>query len=62
MHVEPPLPGMEELSRLLRYGEQRARDLGIEVEDVAGLVDEYRAEVAYGRRPDSVDRSRSGSC
>ena len=30
---------------LLRYGERRARELGIRPEDVARLVEEYRAEV-----------------
>lgn len=30
---------------LLRYGERRARELGIRPEDVSRLVAEYRAEV-----------------
>lgn len=34
-----------EWRQLLRYGEQRARAQGIGPEDVAPLVDEYRAEV-----------------
>ncbi len=29
----------------LQYGEERAREQGIGPEDVAGLVEEYRAEV-----------------
>ncbi|MXZ91322.1 MAG: ribbon-helix-helix protein, CopG family, partial [Chloroflexi bacterium] len=33
-----------EWRQLLRYGEERARDRGISPEDVAGLVEEYRAE------------------
>ena len=33
-----------EWRRLLDYGEQRARALGIGPEDVERLVDEYRAE------------------
>jgi len=35
-----------EWRQLLQYGEARARAKGIGPEDVAGLVDEYRAEVA----------------
>ena len=31
---------------LFRYGEERARDLGIGPEDVERLVEEYRQEVA----------------
>ena len=34
-----------EWRQLLRYGEERARQLGIGPEDVADLVEEYRAEV-----------------
>ena len=34
-----------EWRQLLQYGEERARDKGIGPEDVAGLVEEYRAEV-----------------
>ncbi len=34
-----------EWRRLLQYGEDRARGKGIGPEDVAGLVEEYRAEV-----------------
>ena len=33
-----------EWRQLLRYGEERARTLGIGPEDVADLVEEYRAE------------------
>ncbi len=36
-----------EWSQLLRYGEDRAREKGIGPEDVAGLVEAYRAEVSY---------------
>lgn len=32
--------------RLLEYGEQKAREMGIGPEDVANLVEEYRAEVS----------------
>ena len=35
-----------EWRQLLRYGEDRARDRGIGPEDVADLVEEYRAEAA----------------
>ena len=35
-----------EWRRLLQYGEGRAREKGISPEDVAGLVEEYRAEVS----------------
>lgn len=38
-----------EWRQLLRYGEQRARAQGIGPEDVAPLVDEYRAEVGASR-------------
>lgn len=34
-----------EWRQLLQYGEERAREQGIGPEDVAGLVEEYRAEV-----------------
>ena len=33
-----------EWRQLLYYGEERARERGIGPEDVAGLVEEYRAE------------------
>ncbi len=39
-----------EWRQLLRYGEERAREKGIGPEDVAGLVEEYRAEVGSSRR------------
>ncbi len=35
--------------QLLQYGEQKAREKGIGPEDVAGLVEEYRAEVGSSR-------------
>ena len=35
-----------EWRQLLQYGEQRAREKGIGPEDVAPLVEEYRAEVS----------------
>ncbi len=35
--------------QLLQYGEERAREKGIGPEDVAGLVEEYRAEVSSSR-------------
>ena len=38
-----------EWRQLLQYGEDRARELGIGPEDVAGLVEEYRAEVGQPR-------------
>ena len=34
---------------LLRYGEQRTRDLKINSEDVCRLVEEYRAEIGSSR-------------
>ena len=34
-----------EWRELLRYGERRARELGIRPEDVERLIAEYRAEV-----------------
>ena len=38
-----------EWRQLLQYGEERAREKGIGPEDVAGLVEEYRAEVGSSR-------------
>ena len=38
-----------EWRQLLQYGEERAREKGIGPEDVAGLVEEYRAEVSSSR-------------
>ena len=38
-----------EWRQLLQYGEGRAREKGIGPEDVAGLVEEYRAEVSSSR-------------
>ena len=38
-----------EWRQLLQYGEERAREKGIGPEDVAGLVEEYRAEVRSSR-------------
>ena len=38
-----------EWRQLLQYGEERAREKGIGPEDVAGLVEEYRAEVISSR-------------
>ena len=38
-----------EWRQLLQYGEELARAQGIGPEDVAGLVEEYRAEVAQSR-------------
>ena len=38
-----------EWRQLLQYGEERARGKGISPEDVAGLVEEYRAEVSSSR-------------
>ena len=38
-----------EWRELLRYGEEKAREKGIGPEDVAGLVEEYRAEVGSSR-------------
>ena len=38
-----------EWRQLLQYGEERAREKGISPEDVAGLVEEYRAEVSSSR-------------
>ena len=39
-----------EWRQLLQYGEERAREKGIGPEDVARLVEEYRAEVRSSRR------------
>ena len=39
-----------EWRQLLQYGEQRAREKGIGPEDVAPLVEEYRAEVSSACR------------
>ena len=38
-----------EWRQLLQYGEERAREKGIGPEGVAGLVEEYRAEVSSSR-------------
>ncbi len=38
-----------EWRQLLQYGEERAREKGIGPEDVARLVEEYRAEVSSSR-------------
>ena len=38
-----------EWRQVLQYGEARAREKGIGPEDVAGLVEEYRAEVGSSR-------------
>ena len=38
-----------EWRELLQYGEERAREKGIGPEDVADLVEEYRAEVSAPR-------------
>ena len=38
-----------EWRQLLQYGEERAREKGIGHEDVADLVEEYRAEVSSSR-------------
>ena len=38
-----------EWRQLLQYGEERAREKGIGPEDVAGLVEDYRAEVSSSR-------------
>ena len=39
-----------EWRELLQYGEERAREKGIGPEDVADLVEEYRAEVGSPRK------------
>ncbi len=48
---EAVLRHMEECEwrQLLQYGEARARAKGIGPEDVADLIDEYRAEVGSSR-------------
>ena len=38
-----------EWRQMLQYGEERAREGGIGPEDVASLVEEYRAEVSSSR-------------
>ena len=38
-----------EWRQLLQYGEERTRSKGIGPEDVAGLLEEYRAEVSPSR-------------
>ena len=38
-----------EWRQLLQYGDERARAQGIGPEDVAGLVEEYRAEVGQSQ-------------
>ena len=38
-----------EWRQMLQYGEERAREEGIGPEDVASLVEEYRAEVSSSR-------------
>ncbi len=38
-----------EWRQMLRYGEEMAREKDIGLEDVAGLVEEYRAEVSLSR-------------
>lgn len=38
-----------EWRQLLRYGEERARERGLGPEDVAGLVEECRAEVGHSQ-------------
>ena len=38
-----------EWRQLLRYGDAKAREKGIGAEDVADLVDEYRAEAGPSR-------------
>ena len=38
-----------EWRQLLQYGEEKAREKGIGPEDVAGLVEEHRAEVNSSR-------------
>ena len=38
-----------EWQQLLRYGEQRSRELKITPEDVSRLVDEYRADIGSSR-------------
>ena len=43
--MPPPQDDDREWRELLRYGERRARELGIRPEDVERLIAEYRAEV-----------------
>ena len=38
-----------EWRQLLQYGEEKARERGIGPEDMAGLVEEYRAEVGQSQ-------------
>ena len=38
-----------EWRQLLQYGEEKARERGIGSEDVAGLVEEYRAEASQSQ-------------
>ena len=38
-----------EWRQLLRYGEERARERGVGADEVAGLVEEYRAEISQAR-------------
>ena len=38
-----------EWRQLLQYGEERAREQGVGPDDVAGLVEEYRAEASQSR-------------
>ena len=40
-----------EWRELLQYGEQAAREKGLSPEDVAPLVEEYRAEVGCSKAP-----------
>lgn len=42
-----------EWRQLLQYGEERTREKGIGPEDVASLVEEYRAEVSSSRSCES---------
>ena len=51
MRIEAPVPQDDdrEWRELLRYGERRARELGIRPEDVERLIAEYRAEVRVVR-------------
>ena len=39
-----------EWRQLLQYGEKRAKEMGIGPEDVADLVEDYRAEVGQEHR------------
>ena len=50
-----------EWRQLLAYGEKQASDRGMRPEDVAALVEEYRAEVDSARRSNSDGCSRPGS-